>query len=254
MIGALLPGQVPIEVASLLIVASFFTSALTAAAGIGGGLLMLALMTYVIPAGALIPVHGLVQLGSNSSRTIVQRKYIDWRITRIFLAGCLLGAAIGVVLVVQLPEGVLETALGLFIIFMAWIKLPALRNANASTIGMGGIVTTFISMFVGATGPLVAVFLINLFDQHRRLVATHAATMMAQHFIKIVAFGFAGFAFYQWLPLVVAMVISGFLGVSAGTMLMNRLPEKTLQILFKITLTLVSLDLLRRGLQTLAQA
>ena len=109
-------------------------------------------------------------------------------------------------------------------------------------------------MFAGATGPLVAVFLKSLFDQHRRLVATHAATMVAQHGIKVVAFGFAGFAFYQWLPLVIGMVVSGFLGVNAGTSLMNRLPEKTLQIIFKITLTLVSLDLLRRGLQTVLQA
>ena len=215
---------------------------------------MLALMAYFIPVSALIPVHGLVQLGSNISRTLVQRQYIDWRITRIFLAGSFFGAALGALLAVQLPEGVLEAFLGLFIIIMVWIKLPALRNATASIVGLGGFSTTFVSMFAGATGPLVAVFLKSLFDQHRRLVATHAATMVAQHGIKVVAFGFAGFAFYQWLPLVIGMAASGFLGVNAGTSLMNRLPEKTLQTIFKITLTLVSLDLLRRGLQTVLQA
>ena len=138
MIEAILPDQVSYEIASVLVAASFFTSALTAAAGIGGGLLMLALMAYFIPVSALIPVHGLVQLGSNISRTLVQRQYIDWRITRIFLAGSFFGAALGALLAVQLPEGVLEAFLGLFIVIMVWIKLPALRNATAGVVGLGG--------------------------------------------------------------------------------------------------------------------
>ena len=248
MIATLLPEALAPLAAGLLILASFFTSALTAAAGIGGGLLMLALMTYLLPIHAIIPVHGLVQLGSNTSRSWVQRENIDWRITRIFLIGSILGVVAGVMLIVQLPEGVLEIVLGLFIMIVVWVKFPALKRANPATIAIGGAVTSFISMFVGATGPLVAIFLNKLFSQHKQMVATHGATMVAQHGLKISAFGFAGFAFGQWLPLVIAMVASGYLGVRAGTMIMNRLPEKTLKLLFKTVLTLVGLDLLRRGL------
>ncbi len=248
MIANLLPESISLLAASILVFASFFTSGLTAAAGIGGGLLMLALMTYLLPITAIIPVHGLVQLGSNTSRSWVQRQNINWRITRIFLIGSILGVAAGVMLIVQLPEGVLETVLGLFIMIVVWFKFPALKSASTAIVASGGLITSFISMFVGATGPLVAVFLNNLFDEHRHMVATHGATMVAQHGLKIAAFGIAGFAFAEWLPLVVAMVISGYLGVRAGTMLMNRLPERTLKLLFKTILTLVGLDLLRRGL------
>ena len=243
-----LPEGLGLLAASILIVASFFTSALTAAAGVGGGLLMLALMTYVIPITALIPVHGLVQLGSNTSRSFVQRANIDWRVTRIFLLGSFFGVVAGVLLVVQLPPAVLQTVLGIFIITLVWIKFPALRSANAAIVAAGGLVTTFASMFAGATGPLVAVFLNNLFDDHRRMVATHGATMTVQHGLKIVAFGVAGFAFWEWLPLVAAMVISGFLGTKAGTALMNRLPDRVLKITFKTVMTMVAIDLLRRGL------
>ena len=103
-------------------------------------------------------------------------------------------------------------------------------------------------MFAGATGPLVAVFLNKLFDGHRRLVATHGATMTVQHGLKILAFGLVGFAFWKWVPLVALMIASGYLGTRAGTFMMNKLPEKTLKLMFKITLTVVAIDLMQKGL------
>ncbi|MEM9276940.1 MAG: sulfite exporter TauE/SafE family protein [Pseudomonadota bacterium] len=247
MTGTLLPESVSLLAASVLVTASFFTAALTAAAGIGGGLLMLALMTYLIPVSVLIPVHGLVQLGANSSRTFVQRADVDWRITRIFLCGSLFGAIAGAMIAVQLPTQLLQAILGSFILILVWLNLPKVLSPSKLTIGLGGLVTTFVSMFVGATGPLVAVFLNNLFENHRQMVATHGSTMVAQHGVKIVAFGLAGFAFADWLALVAGMVAAGFLGSKAGTMLMYSLPEKKLQLIFKVVLTLAALDLLRRS-------
>ena len=71
--AALLPEGLGVAAATLLVVASFFTSALTAAFGVGGGVAMLALMGLFVPVAALIPVHGAVQLGSNTGRAWHQR-------------------------------------------------------------------------------------------------------------------------------------------------------------------------------------
>ncbi|MCE0732311.1 hypothetical protein LWH48_05785 [Halomonas sp. G15] len=43
----------------LLILISVFTSAFTAAVGVGGGLLLIMALAQVMPAAALIPVQGL---------------------------------------------------------------------------------------------------------------------------------------------------------------------------------------------------
>jgi uncharacterized membrane protein YfcA len=208
---------------------------------------MLALMTYLIPISALIAVHGLVQFGANSSRTFIQRQNVEWRITGVFLIGAIIGAIAGASIALQLPKQTLLIILGIFIFVLVWFKFPKIKNANALIIGAGGLVTTFVSMFVGATGPLVAVFLNQLFSDHKRMVATHGASMVAQHGIKVLAFAVAGFSFTQWLPLIVMIIASGYLGTLAGTAIMNRLPEKALKLLFKTTLTLVSLDMLHRG-------
>lgn len=242
-----LPEGLTVLSASILIIASFFTSALTASVGVGGGLLMLALMTYFIPIMALIPVHGLVQLGSNTGRSYIQRTHIEWRIVWMFLFGSLFGAFAGAILAVEVPDYILKGFLGVFILGIVWAKIPKLKNANPFLISLGGLVTTFLTMFAGATGPLVAAFLNSLFDEHRKMVATHGMTMTVQHSLKVLAFGFAGFAFWVWLPLVALIVLSGFIGTKAGTLLMDKLPESTLKLSFKIVMTLVAVDLIRRG-------
>lgn len=242
-----LPESLTLLSASILIIASFFTSALTASVGVGGGLLMLALMTYIIPIFALIPVHGVVQLGSNMGRSYIQRDYINWRIVWFFLAGSIIGVTAGAMLIVELEPYILKGLLGAFIIIVVWIKLPKVKNASPALISTGGLVTSFATMFAGATGPLVAVFLSNLFSEHRKMVATHGMTMSVQHALKIVAFGLAGFAFWDWLPLIGAIVISGYAGSKFGSSLLGKISEEKLKLGFKLTITLIGLDLLRNA-------
>ncbi len=202
-------------------------------------------MTYIVPIAALIPVHGLVQLGSNTSRSYVQRDNIDWKIVRLFLFGSIFGALAGPMLVVQLPSSILKALLGLFILAVIWAKLPKIENPSPIFVSLGGLITTFATMFVGATGPLVAVFLSRVFSEHRKMVATHGMTMTVQHLLKVSAFIFAGFAFWEWVPLILLIVVSGFFGTKAGSTILNKMPEQKLKLGFKIVMTLVALDLLR---------
>ena len=231
-----------------MVAASFFTSGLTAAAGIGGGLLMLALMTYFVPISVLIPIHGMVQFGSNAGRAFVQRTNVNWHIALIFSFGALLGATVGSLIAIQLPENVLLTIFGIFIIVMVSIRFPPIQNAGSLLIASGGVLTTFASMFVGATGPLVAVFINKIASSHREALATHGITMTFQHLFKVVAFFLVGVALWQWIPFVVAMIVSGYAGTVAGTAMMNRMPDTALQRMFKFILIVISLDMLRRGL------
>ena len=113
---SLLPDGVGVIGAGILVLASFFTSALTASAGVGGGLALLGLMTYIVPIAALIPVHGVVQLGSNAGRAVLMRAYIAWTCLLAFLLGALPGAVLGRFAVGLLPETAMETLLGLFIL------------------------------------------------------------------------------------------------------------------------------------------
>jgi uncharacterized membrane protein YfcA len=102
-------------------------------------------------------------------------------------------------------------------------------------------------MVVGASGPLVAVFIKGLADR-RQLVATHAMLMTLQNSFKVAMFVLLGFPFAAYLPLIVSMIAAGFVGTTIGSRLLVRVPEVAFRWGFKLVLTLVALDLLRTAL------
>lgn len=242
-----LPGEISPAIAIALCAASFLTSGFTAAFGIGGGVSLMALMGFLLPVGVLIPVHGVVQLGSNTGRALVQRAHVRWPVLWMFLAGAAIGALAGARFVIELDDAVLKVVLGMFILATVWLKLPALRRAGRSTFAVGGVATTFASMFVGATGPLVVILFEKLFADRRQVIATHAAAMVAQHGLKVAAFGVAGFAFADWIPLLAAMILAGFAGTIAGSRLLNAMPEAAFRTGFRLVMSLLAIAMIVRG-------
>ena len=131
---------------------------MTATLGIGGGVLLLAVMAGIMPVSALIPVHGLVQLGSNGNRALMTAKHIDWSMLKYFSLGAIVGAFLASFIVVQLPLVIIQFAVAAFILFLVWGSKPRAQEMKPAGRTLAGVVTTLISMFVGATGPLVAAF------------------------------------------------------------------------------------------------
>src|SRR3546814_13413247 len=67
----LVPADVGLTAPVSLIVFSAVTSFITAAAGIGGGIMMVAVMAQLMPAQGIIPVHGVLPVASNDARAAV---------------------------------------------------------------------------------------------------------------------------------------------------------------------------------------
>ena len=242
-----LPPGVDAFTAALLIGISFFTSALTAAFGIGGGVAMLGALAGTVSPNIIVAVHGVVQLGSNVGRAILQRKSAHWPAIGKFLIGAIVGVALGAWLFVSLPERVLLGLLGVFILAMVYVPKPKIPGLSQSGLIIGGAVSSVITMFVGATGPFVQAVLLPLGLDRKGLIATHAVMMAMQHSLKVVAFGFIGVALMPWLALMISMIASGFAGTVLGTHLLEKLPERLFQVILKVLLTIIALDLLRRA-------
>lgn len=256
MVDTLLAILVPPELApwsaALLVALSFFTSALTGALGLGGGLLMLAVMAQLLAPAVLIPVHAVVQVGSNAGRATLMRKDVARHLLWPFIVGSAVGVALGAQVVVALPKPLLELVLGLFVLWSAWT--PKLRPARLPPrwFAAVGAVSSFCTMFVGATGPLVAAFLVPDPLTRHQVVATHAAFMMAQHALKIGAFTALGFGFLPWLPLLLLMIGLGFLGTMVGKRFLDRLPERSFAVAFKLTLSVLAIKLAADGAWAIA--
>ncbi|MFO7786857.1 MAG: sulfite exporter TauE/SafE family protein [Halospina sp.] len=248
MIDALLPAALDPLIAGLLLAASLVTSMITAALGAGGGVLLLALMALWLPPVAIIPVHGLVQLGSNTGRFAMTWRRADWGALAAFAPGVILGMGAGALVLVRLPEQVWQVTIAGFILFLCWG--PSLPAAALGRMGimLASTVTSFITLFVGATGPLVAAFIKQLHEDRFRTIATFSGAMTMQHLPKALVFGAAGFHFPEWLPWVGGMIACGLVGTRLGLHLVHRMGDHTFQRLFSVILTLLALRLLWQAL------
>jgi len=223
---------------------SFLGSFITVALGIGGGILVLATMAQILPPAVLIPIHGVVQLGSNIGRALLMRRDILFAIVPVFLIGTVLGASLGAKLVISLPTAVLQVILGLFVLYSVWGPKFRASNPGKRTfffVGFGAALTT---MFVGATGVLIASFVSAACPERHQYVATHATLMTLQHGLKIIAFGVLGFAFGPYIPLLCSLIAFGYAGTWCGRHVLLRVPEKAFRIGLKVVLTLLAFRLL----------
>jgi hypothetical protein len=80
-----------LDAIAALSAASFLTSLLTAALGIGGGLGLLSVMPSFIPMAAVVPLHGVTQLVSNASRFAFDHRHADIRLLPPYLGGACIG-------------------------------------------------------------------------------------------------------------------------------------------------------------------
>jgi len=245
------PAEVTPVFAAILVASSFLTSALTAALGLGGGVAMLAILGLGLPVTSVLPVHGVVQMGSNSGRVIIQRQHLVGPILLWFALGSAAGIALGASVVVTIPDTLAKVALALFILWTVYRKKPAAaaQRHGKTYFVLGGAISSFCTMLVGATGPLVAALLARTGLIKQPLVATHAACMVIQHGMKILVFGTLGFAYAQWAPLIAVMIISGIAGTWVGTRTLDNLPEATFRLGFKIVMTAVSLHMIWQALR-----
>ncbi len=250
MISGLLPDTIEPWFAAIIVATSFLTSSISAALGLGGGVVLIAVMGLGLPLPALVPVHGVVQLGSNAGRALLQWRHATRWILLWFGAGSVIGTLVAGWLTLDLPETVWRLGLGLFILMISWMPKPNFGRTARPIVFLNGILGAIFTMFFGATGPLVMSINAPHAGTRHGIVATHAVAMTLQHGLKIMMFGFLGFAFAPWLPLIVTMIVSGHLGTILGTRLLNCLPEARFRAALKVLLTVLALGLIVQGLAT----
>lgn len=234
---------------ALLGAAALGTSALTAVAGLGGGVILLSIMLAWFPPLVAIPLHGAVQLVSNGSRTLIQRRHVRWGILARMAPGLLPAGALGLVVAQSLPEAGLRAAIGAFVLVSLWapgVLFLGLRPEQAHPtrrfLWLGAAIG-FLNTTIGATGPMQGPFFRGIGLSRHGIVGTFAATQSLGHAVKLALFGAAGFALAEHaLPL--AVLAGGVIvGTWAGSRLLDRVDERGFERIYRVVLTALALQL-----------
>lgn len=245
--------QVDLETTVWLVLAavSFIASTISASFGIGGGALLLTVLAVVLPPAALIPVHGAVQLGSNVGRASILHVHLERRVLIGFFVGSGLGVMLGGSIAMSLPSPVVLIGVGLFVLWSVFAPTPKFIRGSAWA---AGAISSTLTMFFGATGPLVAAWVKTFHFDRMTYVATQSACLTLQHLLKTIAFGFLGFAFTPWIPLILVLVASGFIGTLIGKNMLMRTSDRKFKRLLDIVLVMLAFHLLWEGISGLYQS
>ena len=189
-------------------------------------------------------MHGVVQFGSNAGRSVVMLRHAFWPALIWFGVGSVIGVALGAAVVINIPPALVQVGVGLFIIWSVLSKPPAWLNRWPA---LTGGISSFLTMFFGATGVFVATYTKSLSLGRHAHVATHASLMTVQHALKSPAFGLLGFAFSHWAGFCLAMIPAGLAGTWAGRLVLDRITDHRFRQALDAILLLIAARLVWAG-------
>lgn len=228
----------------LLALANLLTSALTAITGVGGGMILIGLMPFFVPAIAIVPVHGVTQLVSNGTRVWFGRDGLDFRYFWQFLAGSLVGLAVFGVLIRFVHLELIPLFIGIYILLITWSDKFNQAIRRFESFFLVGFIQTGLGVFVGTPGPLNIAVLNKRYDDNHVVVTTGALMMTVVHFAKLVVYISMGFAFRDYWQLLVMMVVMATLGSWVGTKLRHQIKIDWLKKVLPYLLTLIAVKLI----------
>jgi uncharacterized membrane protein YfcA len=231
----------------------FVTAVLSGVLGMAGGIALLGVLLLYLPPLVAIPLHGVIQLVSNGSRVLVQRRHARFDWIAWYALPLLPAGFVGLLLAKELPAALVEGAIGAVVLVATW--LPRRGEANGATARRPrarffalGAVTGFLNILLGAIGPLIDPFFLGLGLGRQALVGTKAACQTLGHAAKVLLFGTAGFAFAEHAPLLALGSLAAIAGTWVGSRLLDRLSEAGFLWLYRTVLTGLALRLVWKAL------
>jgi uncharacterized membrane protein YfcA len=228
----------------LLTLIAFGTSTITAITGIGGGMIMIAIMPGFLPGAAIVPVHAMVQLFANSSRALFGWRYLRWEFVLAFIAGSIVGGLIAAGITREINLEYTPLIIAAYILFTVWgPKLEFKKPVKGEFVAIG-LVQTGLSMMVGATGPMSQAALLGKGLQRDALVVTSALMTTFTHLIKTMLFALLGFSFISYWEIILGMSAGVICGALLGTHIRYKIPQALFQKILKWVLTLLALRMI----------
>jgi uncharacterized membrane protein YfcA len=246
-----------------LLVLGCFTGFLAGLLGIGGGMLLVPFMTFLLSSKGMPAEHVVKMAIATSLATICftsiaavrahhQRGAVLWSVARVLAPGIVIGSLLGAQLAKALPSPVLALLFALFVGFSATQMLidrkpkPSRQlPGTAGMLGAGGVIGLFAAL-VGAGGAFVSVpFMTWCNVKIHNAVATSAALGFPIAVAGTVGYMVAGWSLrdmppgtigYLYLPALVTISIASVLTAPFGARTAHRMDMRQLKRVFAVLL------------------
>ncbi|MGB3752228.1 MAG: sulfite exporter TauE/SafE family protein [Arcobacteraceae bacterium] len=223
---------------------SIFTSLIAGVVGVGGGLMLIAILPSFLPIQALIPVHGFTQMFSNFSRAYFGYKDIQFSVVPKFLIGSIVGVGLIALVLDMISIEYIPLFIGSYILLSLWSQRFNNTIKRYESYYLIGFLQSGLSVIVGATGPLTTTLLLKDFNDKDKVVSTAALLMSITHSMKVLVFVYFGFKFSEYIEIIGVMVVGVIIGSYLGTKLRDKVDGKKLLFTIKILLSILAIKLI----------
>ena len=233
----------------LLLVCGWFAGTVSGAAGFGGALLLLPVLTFVVGAKAAVPILTIAQLLGNASRAGFGWRDIQWRPAFLFSTGAIPASFIGSRLFVDLTPVFLPRAIGFFLLLVLGLRHTELgkRKTPQWSLAPAGAVVGLVSAIAGSAGPRAATVCLGLNVSASAYVATEALTAVLLHLIKSIVYGYYAAIRFDDLIQGVALGCSLMIGSWTGRKLISQISYATFTWIVEVLLLASALSLILRA-------
>jgi uncharacterized membrane protein YfcA len=228
---------------AILIAAAFLVGFGNTILGSTGGLL-LATMASVLPPPLVVPAHAVIEAARNGAGWFQLRR--SFRLQIVVSAGLASLLAIGLVAPFAsiVPSHVQAMLLGAFLMWACWWPAPDPGRRFPFRLPLASGLTGACSVFLGETGPLLRPFVADEPVDPALVPGTVSAIAAVQHALKVLAFAVLGVAYLPLIPVLVAMIVAGALGMGLASRLRLRLPVVLVSLLIRLVVSALALRLL----------
>ncbi|VUD52053.1 hypothetical protein TDB9533_01553 [Thalassocella blandensis] len=224
--------------------AALTTSTIAGVFGLGGGMLLIAIVPMLLAPQAIIPVHGTAQLASNASRGVFAFRAIAWDLFPRFLLGSLLGISLVALFLRSIPLTFIPLLIGIYILSRLWLPILSKKIERFENMVIVGAVQTGLGLVVGATGPLTTTILAKRYENRDIVVATNAVMMSISHLAKVLVYVFLGFSFLEYWREIIALVVGATAGSYLGTKIRTRIDDKRFFTILQVLLSLLAIKMI----------
>ena len=188
----------------------------TVAAG-GGATILIPCIVFILSAEMVAPIISMAALIANPTRVYAFRKNINWQIIYYLLPGSIIGAILGAWSFSKANIQIIQIILGLFLI--SYVIENTLRKSNyrikmkLSWFFPLGIIVSFLSGLIGATGPIQNPFMLNYGVTKEDLVGTKAINSLFMQVTKLITYGYFGVFLLEAISYGIAIGCGAMIGI-----------------------------------------
>ena len=211
---------------SLLLALGIVAGVLTTVAGMGGGLLLVAVVGLLRGPHEALAITTPALMLSNLQRTWMYRASVDTRAALTVASGAIPGAFVGGLLLPRLPAA-LVTALLLTTTVLALLRSQGVVNLRVGKRAMfaAGIAIGALSASSGGAGFLIAPLLMSSGLRGLAYVATVSCCAVALHLGRLLGYGMSGLMHVELLPSIAVLLAGLLLGNLAANRARSSLPN-----------------------------